>query len=57
MKKNTRALATFEGFSYNKKDYVEWVTEAKTEETRSKRLATALDWMAEGKVRNWKNLR
>ena len=58
LKNNTKALATFEGFSYsNKKDYVEWVTEAKTEETRSKRLATALEWMAEGKVRNWKYLR
>jgi len=33
---------------------VEWVTEAKTEETRDKRLATAVEWIAEGKGRNWK---
>lgn len=58
LKKNKPALATFEGFSYsNKKDYVEWITEAKTEITRDKRLAEALEWMAEGKVRNWKYLR
>ena len=58
LKKNKPALATFEGFSYtNKKDYVEWITEAKTEITRDKRLAQALEWMAEGKVRNWKYLR
>jgi len=33
---------------------VEWITEAKTEETKNKRLATALEWLAEGKSRNWK---
>lgn len=58
LKKNKKALKTFEGFSYsNKKDYVEWVTEAKTEETRNKRLTTAVEWMAEGKVRNWKYIK
>ena len=58
LKKNEPALATFEGFSYsNQKEYVEWITEAKTEITRGKRLAQALEWMAEGKVRNWKYLR
>jgi len=55
LKKNKRALATFEGFNYsNKKEYVEWVNEAKTEETRKSRLATAIEWMSEGKIRNWK---
>ncbi|MEK7263939.1 MAG: YdeI/OmpD-associated family protein [Bacteroidota bacterium] len=55
VKKNKKSLATFEGFSYsNKKEYVEWVTEAKTEETRNKRMATTVEWLAEGKVRNWK---
>ena len=55
MSKSKKAMATFEGFSYsNKRDYVEWVTEAKTEATRIKRLATAIEWMAEGKIRNWK---
>ena len=55
LKKNKKALATFEGFPYSKKkDYVEWVTEAKTDETREKRLKTSVEWMAEGKGRNWK---
>jgi uncharacterized protein YdeI (YjbR/CyaY-like superfamily) len=53
--KNKKALKTFEGFSYShKKEYVEWITEAKTEDTRNKRMATAVEWMAEGKQRMWK---
>lgn len=53
--KNKEAAATFEEFSYsNKKEYVEWVTEAKTAETRQKRLATSIEWLAEGRIRNWK---
>lgn len=45
----------FDRFSYSqKKEYLEWVVEAKTEETRQKRLTTALEWIAEGKFRNWK---
>ena len=56
--KSKKALATFEGFSYsNKKEYVEWVTEAKTEETRQSRLKTSVEWMARGKTRNWKYAR
>jgi uncharacterized protein YdeI (YjbR/CyaY-like superfamily) len=55
LKKNKAARETFEAFSpSNKRDYVEWITDAKTEETRSKRLATAIEWMSEGKIRNWK---
>ena len=55
LKKNKKALAAFDGFSYShKKEYVDWITEAKREETREKRLATALNWLAEGKSRNWK---
>jgi uncharacterized protein YdeI (YjbR/CyaY-like superfamily) len=55
LQKNKKALATFNGFSYShKKEYVEWITEAKREETRNQRLATALSWMAEGKPRHWK---
>jgi len=58
LKKNKKALKTFEGFSYsNKKEYVEWITAAKTEETRNKRLATAVEWISEGKIHNWKYLR
>jgi uncharacterized protein YdeI (YjbR/CyaY-like superfamily) len=49
------ALATFEGFTpSNKREYVEWLTEAKTQATRTRRLETAVEWMAEGKPRNWK---
>lgn len=55
LKKNKKALTTFENFSpSNKKEYVEWVTEAKTEETRSTRLKTAIEWMSAGKSRHWK---
>ncbi|TAK37256.1 MAG: hypothetical protein EPO30_10975 [Lysobacteraceae bacterium] len=55
LKKDGKAMKTFEEFSYShRKEYVEWVTEAKTEETRNKRLATTIAWLAEGKSRNWK---
>ncbi len=55
VRKNKKALSNFENFSYShKKEYVEWVTEAKREETRNSRLKTGVDWMAEGKPRNWK---
>jgi uncharacterized protein YdeI (YjbR/CyaY-like superfamily) len=55
LKKNKKANATFEAFSYsNKKDYVEWITEAKTDVTRETRLGTAVEWMSEGKSRHWK---
>jgi uncharacterized protein YdeI (YjbR/CyaY-like superfamily) len=50
-----RALATFENFSpSNKKDYLVWITEAKTEATREKRMLTAIEWLSEGKSRHWK---
>jgi uncharacterized protein YdeI (YjbR/CyaY-like superfamily) len=52
---NAAAAATFDGFSLtNKREYVDWLTEAKTDATRARRLNTALEWMAEGKPRNWK---
>lgn len=55
VKKNKKALATFDAFPYSKrKDYVEWVTEAKTDATRDKRLATTVEWLSQGKARNWK---
>jgi uncharacterized protein YdeI (YjbR/CyaY-like superfamily) len=54
---NAKAQATFDGFSPSqRREYVEWITEAKTPETRSRRLVTAVEWMAEGKSRNWKYL-
>ncbi len=53
--KNREALATFEEFSYtNKKDYIDWLEEAKTDATRKRRLVTTLEWLQEGKIRNWK---
>jgi uncharacterized protein YdeI (YjbR/CyaY-like superfamily) len=58
LKKNPEAKSNFEGFNYSKKkDYVEWITEAKTEETRNRRLATAIGWITDGKGRNWKHER
>ena len=55
IKKNKKALTTFDAFPYSKKkDYVDWVTEAKTDETRNRRLQTTVEWLAEGKARNWK---
>jgi len=55
LKKNKKALAAFDNFSYShKKEYVEWITEAKSEDTRKRRLDTALEWLAQGKSRNWK---
>ena len=58
IKKNKKAFAAFESFSYtNKKDYLEWITGAKTEETRNNRLVQAIEWMAEGKIRNWKYIK
>lgn len=55
LKKNKAAKATFDGFPPSaQRDYVEWITEAKREETRQKRLAQAVEWMAEGKRRHWK---
>ncbi|MCE6990915.1 YdeI family protein [Dyadobacter sp. CY323] len=55
LSKSPKAQETFAKFSYsNKKDYIEWFEEAKTEATRNKRVATAIEWMEEGKSRNWK---
>lgn len=52
---NPKASETFEKFSYsNRKEYIMWISEAKTEATRQKRITTAVEWMAEGKSRNWK---
>jgi uncharacterized protein YdeI (YjbR/CyaY-like superfamily) len=55
LQKNKKALAAFEKFPpSHKREYIEWITEAKTDATRSRRLETAIEWMAEGKPRNWK---
>ena len=58
LKKNAKARATFEGFSpSHKREYVEWIVEAKQEATRQKRLAQAIEWLSEGKPRNWKYMK
>jgi uncharacterized protein YdeI (YjbR/CyaY-like superfamily) len=55
LSKNKTAKAAFEKFSYShKKEYVQWIEEAKTEATRNKRLATTVEWLSEGKSKNWK---
>ena len=55
LKKSKKAMTTFDGFSYtNKKEYVDWIAEAKSDETRKKRLESAVEWMSEGKSRHWK---
>lgn len=52
---NPKAAATFDAFSPGaRRDYVEWVTDAKQAATRERRIAQAVEWMAEGKKRNWK---
>jgi uncharacterized protein YdeI (YjbR/CyaY-like superfamily) len=53
--KNKKALATFEAFSpSHKQEYLEWITEAKTDETRTRRIATTIEWLSQGKPRNWR---
>ncbi|TCD29203.1 hypothetical protein EZ456_03315 [Pedobacter psychrodurus] len=55
LQEDPEALAVFQNFSTsNKKDYVLWLEEAKTETTRQKRLVSTLVWLAEGKTRMWK---
>jgi uncharacterized protein YdeI (YjbR/CyaY-like superfamily) len=55
LKRNARAGAAFVAFSpSHRRDYVEWITEAKGADTRRRRLDTAIEWIAEGKSRNWK---
>ena len=55
LKKNKKAFSVFENFSPScKREYVEWITEAKADETRNSRMQLAVQWMSEGKKRNWK---
>jgi uncharacterized protein YdeI (YjbR/CyaY-like superfamily) len=37
-----------------RRDYLEWVADAKQDATRQKRIASAIEWLGEGKRRNWK---
>jgi hypothetical protein len=55
LNKNAQAKAAYDGFSpSHAREYLEWITDAKREETRDKRIAQSIEWLAEGKKRNWK---
>ena len=55
LQKNKKALNAFEAFSSShRNEYVKWITEAKTSETRARRMDQAVEWLTEGKSRNWK---
>jgi uncharacterized protein YdeI (YjbR/CyaY-like superfamily) len=52
---NVDAKKHYDAFSPSaKREYVEWIVEAKREATRAQRIVTAVEWIAEGKQRNWK---
>lgn len=58
LKKNTKASAAFQNFSpSHRREYVEWITGAKSDETRKRRVEQAIEWIAEGKPRNWKYMK
>ncbi len=53
-----KAAAIFNSLSpSHKKEYAEWINEAKTDDTRSKRIAQTIEWVLEGKSRNWKYMK
>lgn len=53
--RNKKAKSIFDNMSTTqKRDYIEWIAEAKREETVAKRVTTAIEWISEGKGRNWK---
>jgi uncharacterized protein YdeI (YjbR/CyaY-like superfamily) len=55
LKKNKKATTAFAAFTPScKREYVEWIADAKRPETRDKRIATAIEWISQGKQRNWK---
>ena len=55
LESNPAAKATLDGFSPSaRRDYLDWISEAKQEATRTKRIVTAVEWLSEGKKRHWK---
>ena len=55
LKANKKAAAVFAAFSPScRREYVEWIADAKRDETREKRIETAVEWIGEGKQRHWK---
>ena len=58
LQRNEKAKSTYDEFTAsNKREYLEWITEAKQPETRQRRLSQAVEWMAEGKPRMWKYMK
>lgn len=58
IKANKKAFEIYEAFSpSNKRDYADWINDAKTDETRKRRMETAIEWMSEGKPRMWKYMK
>ena len=54
LKRHTKARVAYEAFPpSHKREYIDWITEARTKETRARRLQTAIEWIASGKSRNW----
>jgi len=55
LKKSKAATKHFDTMSPScRREYIEWIADAKRDETRDKRIATAMEWIVEGKSRNWK---
>lgn len=55
LERDAAAKSTLDGFSPSaRRDYLEWINEAKRDDTRAKRIATAIEWLREGKKRHWK---
>ncbi|MFI5403163.1 MAG: YdeI family protein [Planctomycetota bacterium] len=53
-----KAAATFKAFSpSHQREYLEWIAEAKRDETRARRVAQAIEWLADGKPQNWKYMK
>lgn len=58
LRKNRAAKAVFDAFPpSHKREYTAWITEAKRADTRKRRLEQAIEWMTEGKARNWKYMK
>jgi uncharacterized protein YdeI (YjbR/CyaY-like superfamily) len=58
LKKKKKAFTTFNNFSpSHKREYIEWITESKSDETKNRRMEKAIEWLSEGKPRNWKYIK
>ena len=58
LRKRPKALAAYRAFPpSHRREYVDWITGAKREDTRARRLATAVEWIADGKPQGWKYMK